>query len=150
MAVVTKLPDLNLGQPLPGVSKNYYSEISRYLEELRKQEQAEKPEGYDTIKFTIANYLYLIHERLNLEKFREVDYDQVQNFATKNKDLIRYLFEKKFPQYPVEALNTWIEPSIDIFEAYSFPSFVAMILFLLSISAHLTPSSLIFSSFLPR
>lgn len=116
MPLVAKQHDLLLGEPLSEVPSVYYSRIFRYLEALRLKANSPKSEDHQKKSYTIANYLYLIHERINLKIVRDIDYKKIQVFARKNKDLIVYLFEKEFSEFSIESLLSWIEPTIDILD----------------------------------
>lgn len=110
---------INVGQRLPDVPTIFYRNTFRLLEELRMLSSAPVPDNYDAIKYGITNYLYFIHERFNKEVVRDIDYSNIQNFVTKNKDLMLYLFDKQFSnEYPDsgEALRTWIDQPIDILD----------------------------------
>lgn len=112
-----KIPT-NFASPWKGmVTADHYTRINKWVDKLGKKKEFSSAQKYEQAKFIISNHLFLIHEYVNLGKARNgFDYDRIQKFAIKNKDLVRYLFRKQYTGFTVEAFDAWVEPQVDMLE----------------------------------
>lgn len=101
--------------------------LSCLKEDFRHQRRHFPPgrEGYKEYKkalAVIANHIYLIYEYLYLKVAREIDYTDIKNFAIKNNDVVKYVLKRKFPEFSMEALDSWTQIHIDLLECAMFRS----------------------------
>jgi hypothetical protein len=99
---------LNITSEIPGVEPGYYERMFKEIDFIGKKDAATDPE-YARARYVIANYVYLIDERLRKNIVREIDYDQLRSWAHENREVALSLLSKieKFPQ---AAFIRWIMP----------------------------------------
>ena len=109
-------PTIDTSGKLDGIPEEHYKAVFQILDGLGKREQFSSTAKYVQTQYVLANYIYLIYERLNLNMVRDIDYNQLQTFAIKNKDFVRMVFNKQFGESSAEALENWLQPEMDILE----------------------------------
>lgn len=104
---------LVITKEISGVEEGYYQTIGYLLDNLSKK-SIENDVEYRRTRYVISNYIYLIYERLHKNKVREIDYDEVRSWASKNKILASKLIKESWSGFPMEAFEKWVSPQSDL------------------------------------
>jgi hypothetical protein len=106
---------LSVEIPLERIPQSYYDEMSILIDGLEKQSEfGEDEEAYAAAKIMISNFVYLIYERLQLQTTRQLNYNLLRKWATKNNTLAVYLLQKQFRDFNLENFQKWVQPSTPI------------------------------------
>jgi hypothetical protein len=105
---------IKANEPLKEILEDIYSRIIQILDDLNQKADFSSEKEYEEAKTIVANNIYLIYERIYLKIVRGIDYSNIQIFAKRNNEFIKYIFKKNFPEASIEAFNTWIQTSMNI------------------------------------
>lgn len=103
---------LEITSEMSGVVAEFYRSMFEQLDAISRK-TAKDDLDYSRGRYIISNYLYLIIERLQHNVTREIDYDQVKSWASKNRKLASYLLSKE-EGFPMAAFDKWITPEVDL------------------------------------
>lgn len=98
---------------ISGVPDSYYNEMGVIIDTLTGRD-ANSDSDYKEAKLVVANYVYLVYERLELNVVRDIDYEQVKTWASENKKITTLLLRKEWPAFSLVAFDKWISHDIDI------------------------------------
>lgn len=107
---------LVISKEMAGVDTSYYTDIFKDLDELGSAEEFASEDDFEKAKYIIANYTYLVHERLGQKLVRDINYNQVKRWATENQSLVRHLFSLHFKDFNIIAFNKWVQPKTEMIE----------------------------------
>jgi hypothetical protein len=106
---------LNISQRIADVQAGYYPSMFRHIDSLGKEGEFKGDNDlYMQAKFIMANYTYLIYERLELKLVRDINYTQVRAWAAKNRILVRRLLTAQYPAFEIAAFDNWVQPDTQI------------------------------------
>ncbi|HSZ87400.1 MAG TPA: hypothetical protein VK787_15310 [Puia sp.] len=116
MAVLERTSEIiDAAVPLSNVEKKFYENLLRELDDYLLDTDKESAQ-YKAAKNIIANNIYLLYERIKLNKVREIDYTTVRNFGVRYKDFVRDILGNT-KGFPLESLDSFLQVNVDLLES---------------------------------
>lgn len=109
---------LDITAEISDVEDGFYTSMFKKIDDRITKENPSfntEAETYRQKRNIIANYLYLIYERLQIYKVRDIDYEQIKSWAKKHKDLATLLLST-IDGFPMEAFYRWIIPRVPLYK----------------------------------
>lgn len=113
---------INATEPLEDRLEDVYNNILQIIDGFQQGNRFTSLEEYDKAKHLIANYIYLIYERLYLNFVRKINYTDVKHFAINNNEFVKYILRNHFPEVSLELLDRWTQVKIDLLECAMYRS----------------------------
>lgn len=108
---------LDISKKIDNVAKGYYASCFRNIDKLGKEHEFNGDRKlYLSARYIIANFVWLIHERLEHKIFRDLNYQQIKSWGRQNRELVEWLLSIQFPEFELPAFKHWAIPQIGHYE----------------------------------
>lgn len=104
---------LTITTEIPGVEEGYYTQMFQQIDDLTKRDPIADQDYYRS-RYVVANFVYLIYERLQKNIVREINYEEIRSWAKKNHRLAQY-FLYGMKEFPKEVFEYWLNPPMALY-----------------------------------